>query len=413
MLEIKESLLKEFAELAVVIGTNVQKGQLIQINAPVEAYKLVEKCVEVAYKQGACRVQVDWQDNPITRLGFENMTTEELCEIPDWQIDKIKYGIGRGICYLHIISDDPDLLNGIDPNKIKEASLARMKKTKPFQYYSMNNIGQWSIVAYPNIKWAKKVFPDKEDDEALKALWDAILMTSRVEEGKTIENWKAHNAEIQKHTKLMNDYNFKELHFKNSLGTDLKVGLIKDHIWEGGCDKAKGNGAMFNPNIPTEEVFTMPNRYDIEGKVYSTKPLSYNGNLIENFNLTFKDGKVVEFHAEKNEEVLKNLLEMDEGSKSLGEVALISYDSPISNSGILFYDTLFDENASCHLALGACYPTNVKGGTELTTEKLYELGGNDSMNHVDFMFGSKDMSVIGTTYDGKEIEVFKDGNFCI
>jgi len=413
MLEIKENLLKEFAELAVIIGSNVQKGQPLVISAPVEAYKLVEKCVEVAYKQGASRVSIDWNDNPITRLGYENMTVEELCDIPDWSIDKIKYGIDKKCCYLHIISDDPDLLNGIDPSKVKKASIARMSKVKPFQYYTMNNIGQWSIVAYPNIKWAKKVFPNKSDEDALKALWDAISMTSRVEVGKTVDNWKKHNEEIQKHTKLMNDYNFKELHFKNSLGTDLKVGLIKDHIWEGGCDFAKGNGAQFNPNIPTEEVFTMPNRFEIEGIVYSSKPLSYNGNLIENFNLTFKDGKVIECHAEKNEEVLKNLLDMDEGSKSLGEVALISYDSPISNSGILFYDTLFDENASCHLALGACYPTNVKGGTELTSEELYKIGGNDSMNHVDFMFGTKDMSVIGVTYDGKEIEVFKDGNFCI
>ena len=247
----------------------------------------------------------------------------------------------------------------------------------------------------------------------MDALWEAILFTSRIEKGKTVDNWNKHNKEIHDHCVILNDYNFKSLHFKNSKGTDLKVGLIKDHKWEGGYDYASGNGAAFNPNIPTEEVFTMPDRYHIDGKVVSTKPLSYAGNIISEFELTFKDGRVVEYHAKDNEEVLKNLLETDEGTKSLGEVALISYDSPISNSNILFFDTLFDENASCHLALGACYPTNVKDGTKMSREELYELGGNDSMEHVDFMFGSADLSVIGERYDGSLVTVFKDGNFII
>ena len=210
----------------------------------------------------------------------------------------------------------------------------------------------------------------------------------------------------------INELNFKSLHFKNGLGTDLTVGLIKDHIWAGGCDETT-KGVLFNPNIPTEEVFTMPDRYNINGTVVSTKPLSYGGVLIEDFKLTFKDGMVVEHSAKENEETLTNLLDSDEGSRSLGEVALISHNSPISNLNVLFYNTLFDENASCHLALGNCYPTNVKGGTEMSDDELQELGGNHSMNHVDFMFGSEDMSVVGTTYDGQEVVIFDKGNFVI
>ena len=415
MFKVREDILKEFAELAIKIGVNVQKGQPLMIQAPVEAYELVRECTKVAYEVGASEVMVDYFDDVRSRLDYENRTTENLCTIPDWTIEKLKYNISNNYCRLVIIGEDPDLLNGIDPDKVQQSMLARMKAQKDYRYYGMNNIGQWSIVAYPNLAWAHKVFPDiKDDDEAMETLWNAILSTSRVEVGKTINNWQQHNIEIKEHSKKLNDYNFKSLHFTNSLGTDLTVGLIKNHIWEGGCDVSRGKyKCEFNPNIPTEEVFTMPDRYHIDGKVYSTKPLSYNGNIIPEFNLTFKDGKVVDYDAKTNKEVLRGLLETDEGTKSLGEVALISYDSPISNSGILFYETLFDENASCHLALGACYPTNLKGGSELSDDELYELGGNKSMEHCDFMFGSKDMHIVGLTYDDKEIVVFDSGNFVI
>lgn len=415
MFKPKKEYIEEFAKLAVIKGVNVQKGQPLLINAPVEAYELARECVKAAYKKGASRVIVNYTDEVNTRLSYEKMDVNELMEIPDWQVKRQQWIIDKKSCMLHIIAEDPDLLKGIDPTKIRKASIARMKKMKKFQYYSMNNIGQWCIIAYPNAAWAHKVFPKiKDDDKAMEKLWDAILMTSRVELDKSVKNWNAHNKEIKKHSKKLNKYNFKSLHFANSLGTDLTVGLIKDHIWEGGCDCSRGDfKCEFNPNIPSEEVFTMPDRYHIDGTVVSTKPLSYAGNIIPEFKLTFKDGVVVDYDAKVNKAVLKNLLETDEGSKSLGEVALISYDSPISKSNILFYETLFDENASCHLALGACYPTNVKNGTELSSKELYKLGGNDSMNHVDFMFGSKDLEVVGTTYDGKKIQVFKKGNFCI
>ncbi len=408
----KKELMREFALLAVTNGANVQKGQPIVINAPVDAYELVRECVKAAYEAGASMVMVNYNDDPVNRMHFEYGETDVLKEVPEWQLARQQYYIDKGVCFLHIVSSDPDLLDGIDPAKIREVRMERMKATHKFQYYTMNNIGQWSIIAVPNLKWAKKVFPDKNDEEAYQALEDAILYTSRIEEGKTLDNWAKHNAEIQEHARIMNGYAFKELHFKNNYGTDLTVGLIKDHVWHGGCDETP-TGVVFNPNIPTEEVFTMPDRRRIDGVVHASKPLSYGGKLIDDFTLTFKDGVVVDYDAKENKETLKNLLETDEGSKSLGEVALISYDSPISKSGILFYDTLFDENASCHLALGACYPYTVKGGTEMTTEELYELGGNDSMNHADFMFGTEDMEVTGVTWDGKEVQVFEKGNFVI
>lgn len=410
---VNDKILNEFAKLAVKIGANVLKGQPIQITGPIEAYEFIRKCAKVAYEAGASQVFVEYDDNVLTRLAYENVETDILKEVPNWKIEKTKYGIEKGICMLRIISPDPDLLDGIDASKIKEVQMAAVKANAPFRYYTMSNVGQWSIVAYPNLVWAKKVFPGLGDEEAMQKLWDAILFASRVSEDGDVEKaWNDHNAEIKIHSSKMNEYNFESLHFVNGLGTDLVVNLAKNHIWEGGNDKAS-NGSIFNPNIPTEEVFTMPDCHNINGRVVATKPLAYGGKLIDGFELTFKDGKVVEYHAKENEEVLKNMLETDDGAKSLGEVALISYDSPISKSNILFYNTLFDENASCHLALGNCYPTNVKDGTKMTPEELFAAGGNKSMIHVDFMFGSEDMNVYGKTFDGEIIQVFKDGNFNI
>ena len=405
-------LLRKYATLAVSLGANVQKGQLIRISGPVEAYSFLHMCAEEAYRLGAGQVIVDYFDNHLSRLDYENVETEVLKKVPEHKVEYAKYLIDREYCALYVESPDPDLMDGIDASKINEVMMERQKVMKPFDYYFTNNVAQWSIISYPNLKWAKKVFPEKSDDEALKALWEAVLYASRVDENSVEDNWQKHNAEIRIHCDKMNVYNFKSLHFKNSKGTDLTVGLIANHKWEGGSD-TNSKGVYFNANIPTEEIFTMPDRYHIDGVVYSTKPLSYRGKIIDEFKLVFENGRVVDYDAKQNKETLKNLLETDEGSKSLGEVALISNDSPISNLNILFYDTLFDENASCHLALGQCYPSNVKDGTSLSEEELYKLGGNSSMVHVDFMFGSADMEVYGTTYDGEEIKVFEQGNFII
>jgi len=293
---------------------------------------------------------------------------------------------------------------------------ARMMAMKDYRYYTMNNIGQWSILAYPNLAWAKKVFPDMNDDEAIDALWKAILYTSRVidKDGNALDpiaEWDKHNTFLADRCNHLNSLHLKELRYKASNGTDFKVGLIDDCLWEGGSETALGSGIVFNPNIPSEECFTSPMKGQAEGLVVATKPLSYQGELIENFSIRFHEGKAVEVHAEKGEELLKQMISMDETAAYLGECALIPYDSPINNTGILFYETLFDENASCHLALGMGFTNLIKDYDKYTQEELKEKGINDSMIHVDFMIGSKDMNIVGITKDDKEVQIFKDGNW--
>ena len=297
--------------------------------------------------------------------------------------------------------------------KMAMASNASNSKLKFFSDYTMASRTQWAIIAYPNYEWAQQVFPTLSKEEAYEKLLEAILYTSRVEENKdSVQEWNNHMKNLEVHNKILNDYNFEKIHFKNGIGTDLEIYLVENHIWAGGGEMSE-KGVFFAPNIPTEETFTMPHNKKINGTVVSTKPLNFRGKLIPKFKLTFKDGVVVKYEADEEIETSKSLLETDEGSKSLGEVALISYDSPISNLGIIFYNTLFDENASCHLALGNAYSMNIKDGTTMPEEELVKLGYNVSNVHVDFMFGSSDMEIVGTTHDGKEIQIFRKGNFVI
>ncbi len=408
-----EALIKKYAMLAVKQGVNIQKGQLLVINCPVDGAYFARACSEAAYELGAKRVIVKYNDELLTKQDLTYADSAVLKDIKPWEVARKQAEIDEKCAYLHIISCVPDVLKGIDPMKMQEVMIAQQTAFKPFRNYTSANHGQWSIVAIANPVWAKKVFPDLNEDEAVKTLWEAILKTVHIDEtNDVLQVWENHCATIKKHYQSLNEYNFKSLHFSNSLGTDLTVELIKDHIWAGGSEMSTSN-VEFNPNMPTEEVFTMPLKTGVHGTVVSTKPLNYQGKLIESFSLTFKEGKVVAYQSETNQEALKNLVEFDEGSAYLGEVALISHDSPISKSGILFYDTLFDENASCHLALGSAYPMNVKNGVNLSEEELSKIGANVSMTHVDFMFGSADMHIVGTCFDGTEVEVFKDGNFVI
>ena len=406
-------ILEKYAKLIVEVGANVQKDQYVGINSSTETKELARLLVKAAYKAGAKRVDVQWSDNYVTRTNYDYMSVETLEDIPDWSIDKVKWFMDNNGCVISITSPIPGLNAGVDQMKMQKAGIARMKAFKFYQDHMMGNHAQWCVVAAPNKVWAKKVFPNLKEDEAVEALWDAILQASRVTEtNDPIEEWADHNKSMLAHNKILNDYNFDTLHFTNSLGTDLHVKIVENHIWAGGGENSS-KGVYFNPNIPTEENFTMPEKLGVNGKVVSTKPLNYQGNLIEDFWLEFKDGKVINFDAKKNRDTLNSLLETDEGSKYLGEVALISYDSPISNSNILFLNTLFDENASCHLALGRAYPMNVKGGTVMTDEELVKAGSNQSMVHVDFMFGSKDLQVEGTLKDGSKVTIFTDGDFVI
>ncbi len=408
---VNQELLKKYATLTIQVGVNVQKNQLVVIRSNVECVLFVRELVKAAYEAKAKNVIVEWSDDYVNKEYYENVDEEVLKDVPQYVIEKNHYFVDQNACLISISSPTPGLMKDVDPNKIKLANIASQNKLGFFRKFTMSNATQWVVVAYPTLAWAKKVFPNCDDEIAQDKLLEAILNASRVtKDNNPVEAWQEHMDRLAKHNDMLNKYAFDKLHFKNNLGTDLEVKLVDGHIWGGGGEYSQ-KGVYFAPNIPTEETFSMPHSHGVNGKVVATKPLNYQGKLIEDFYLIFKDGKVVDFDAKKEKETLKALLETDSGSSRLGEVALISHDSPISNMNILFYNTLFDENASCHLALGNAYTMNIKDGNNLSEEELMKKGYNKSIVHVDFMFGSKDMEIVGTTKDGKNVKIFINGNF--
>ena len=399
--------LKKYAELLVRAGGNVQKGQPVVVACSVDdAYfgRLVQNC---AYDAGASEVIMEWTDGPTTRNRFIRGCNELFDTYPQWMVDKLKCQSDRGVVYLWIESSDPDLLKGVDPSRLMRWSKASNTATKSHAALLMNNTLRWSMCAVPSPTWAKKVFPDLSEAEAMERLWGHILMGARADGDNPIADWEAHKNNFVNRVDYLNKKAFAALRITTGLGTDITVGLANNHIWEGGGSIAK-DGVPFFPNLPTEEIFTMPDRKKADGRVVASMPLSYQGNLIENFEMTFKNGLVESYKAEKGQETLDNIIKMDEGARRLGEVALVANSSPIGQMGTLFYNTLFDENAAAHFALGKAYPNNMAGGDELTTEELVAAGGNDSLVHVDFMFGTADMKVVGIGADGSET-VFLDG----
>lgn len=408
----QKTRLKKYAKLIVKCGLNVRKGQEVNISCGLDQPEFVAMVVEECYKAGAERVTVDWGYMPVAKLSYQYRTLESLSEVSEIEKAKLQRRVDKLPCRLWLDSDDPDGLNGTDAEKLAKSRMARYPALKPY-IDKVENKEQWCIAAVPGKEWAKKVFPELSDKKAVEKLWEAILYTSRVTENP-IAAWKEHNENLAKRCKFLNDYKFDKLEYKSANGTDFTVGLNPVGKFSGGGETTIGKKRVyFNPNIPSEEVFTSPVRGKAEGKVVATKPLSYQGKLIENFWMRFENGKVVEVHAEKNQDVLEKMIAMDEGASYLGECALIAYDSPINNTGILFYNTLFDENASCHLALGRGFNDCIEGFENLTNEECKELGVNDSMIHVDFMIGSADMSIVGVTKDGKRVQIFKDGNWAI
>ena len=406
-------LLKKYARLAIRTGVNVQKGQVLQISAKALHYEFVRMLVDEAYEAGAKQVIVKFNDDVIGKSNYVYQDIETLSTIPQWRIDESEYYMEQDFCTISVYAPTPGLMKDVDGSKIAAANKAHGEAFKKFQEYMMANRGQWSLVSLPTKEWATVVFPDLDEDAAEQKLLEAILYSVRVrEDNDPVADWDAHNKQLAHQNSALNDYNFKSIKFKNSKGTDIEIGLVKDHVWAGGMETS-GRGYTFNPNMPTEESFTMPDNQNVNGIIYSTKPLNYNGKLIDEFWLKFEDGKVVDFDAKKEKDTLQTLLDTDEGSRRLGELALISHKSPISDLDILFYNTLFDENASCHVALGAAYPMNIKNGTEMSEEELKALNSNQSLNHEDFMFGSEDMRAVGITYDGQEIDVIVDGNIVI
>lgn len=403
-------LLDKYADLCVRVGINIQKDQPLVITAPVEGAEFVRLLAKHAYEAGAKEVHVNWNDDELTRMKFEYAPMEVFENFPKWYADGMEDYAEKGAGFISISARDPYLLKGIDSKKIAANNKASSIGLKKFREYTMNDLNSWCVISIATKKWAKRVFPDVSDEEAVEKLWDAIFKALRVYEEDPVEAWKKHLKNIEDKVNFLNEKNFKKLYYKSSNGTDLEVELPEGHIWAGGGGK-NSKGVYFVANMPTEEVFTLPHKYGVNGVVYSSKPLNYGGNLINNFSLTFKDGKVVDFTAEEGYDVLKDLLDLDEGAKRLGEVALVPYDSPISNSNIIFYNTLFDENASCHFALGKAYPTNLKGGPDMKEEELDKAGVNDSLTHVDFMVGTEDLSIIGETRDGEKVQVFENGNW--
>ncbi|MCM1437851.1 MAG: aminopeptidase [Roseburia sp.] len=405
----EKSILEKYARLIAGSGLNVQKGQKVIIQCGLDQPEFVAMVVEECYKLGAESVTVKWSYMPVTKLNYTYRTLETLSEVTDIEKAEWQSKVDNLSCLLWLDSDDPDGLSGTDNGKISKANMARYPVIKPYRD-AIENKYQWCIAAVPGKEWARKVFPDLPVDEAVEKLWEAILYTSRVTDNPVAE-WERHNKALADKCAFLNKYKFDRLEYKSANGTDFTVGLNQKGIFCGGGETTLGRGVYFNPNIPTEEVFTTPVRGRAEGKVVATKPLSYQGKLIENFWVEFKDGKAVKVGAEKNQDLLEKMIAMDEGAAYLGEVALIAYDSPINNTGVLFYNTLFDENASCHLALGRGFNNCLENYENYTNEQCRALGVNSSMIHVDFMIGSSDMSIVGVTKDGERVQIFKDGNW--
>ena len=403
--------LEEYAHLLVEVGLNIQPGQMVNLAAPVECAPLARLCAQVALDRGAKDVIMDWRDDFIVRERYLKADSQVFEEFPHYLKEKYEWLVQEGCTALSIIGSDPEMLRGVDSTRIQTWQRVQGENTRVWHDSLSANRFQWSIGAHPTKAWAEKVFPDKKGEEAIDALWEAIFSVCRITgDGKAVERWRDHVDATARRAKLLNEYNFKTLHYTNSLGTDLTIPLPDNHVWMGGSEDTP-KGVEFVANMPTEEIFTAPRWDGVNGRVYAAMPLALNGNLVKNFYMDFENGKIVNVHAEEGEEYLRHSVGMDEGSAYLGEVALVPYDSPIRNSGILFYNTLFDENASCHLAFGSAYPNCVKGGEDLDEAGQKAVGLNQSMNHVDFMVGTKDLSIVGTTQDGKEIPVFVDGNF--
>ena len=407
----EEKLLRDYARLIACQGGHVLKGDEVWINAGLEQPEFVTYVVDECYKAGAKSVTVYWHHDPVTKLAYKYETVGSLSKVSPIQLAKFKYWEKKLPVVIHIVSDDPDAMKGVNQNKVTKSMAKRYPKIKKYRD-AIDGKYKWCIAAVPGKAWAKKVFPKLDEEAAIEVLWDAILKTSRVDGNDPVKNWDEHNAFLIGQRAKLDKMGLKKLIYKASNGTDFQVELIDKMTWGGGVEVAPNKG-QFNPNIPSEEVFTTPMRGKAEGTLVASKPLSYQGQLIEDFSISFKDGKVCAVKAKKNQALLEKMVKMDEGASMLGEVALVPFESPINQTGILFYETLFDENACCHVALGAGFPDLYPGGLDMNMEQRNEVGINDSMIHVDFMIGTRDLSIIGIDKAGKQIQIFKDGTWAI
>ncbi|MBS4021135.1 MAG: aminopeptidase [Dethiobacter sp.] len=405
-----DNMLEKYARLIVKTGVNIQQGQTLVITSPIECATFARMIAETAYREGARDVIVNWRDELLTKIRFLLAPEEVFDEFPSWQKELYLSYFRQGAAFVSISASDPELMKDVEPDRIVRAHKSSSSAVKEYREGLMAHKNPWCVVSIPTASWAKKIFPGHSADDAVAKLWEAIFMCVRVDTEDPVAAWEEHKSTLEKSIDFLNSANLRFLRFENSLGTDLLVELPQNHVWHGGSSRT-AEGTDFIANMPTEEVFTLPKKTGVNGTVVSSMPLNYNGNLIEHFSLTFKDGKIIDYSAEKGYKTLKKLLETDEGSRYLGEVALVPYDSPISKLKILFYNTLFDENASCHLAIGKAYPICISNCESMSKEELVESGMNDSLIHEDFMIGTQDLNITGIDAGGKEIAVFKNGNY--
>lgn len=406
----KKSILKKYAALIVKTGVNVQKGQEVIIQASVDQSELVKLIVKEAYLAGAKRVTVDWSCQGVARLSYRYETIKTLSTVQEWQKEKLAYQVKTKPCMIYIESNGPDGLKGVNPEKMSKVQARRYPIIKPYRD-ALDNQYQWTIVAASSEEWAKKVFPQERKKAAVEKLWKAILDCAYVtEDNDPIQVWEEHNKSFEEKSAWLNSLGLTELHYESANGTNFTVGLHPRAKWEGGSEISL-QGIEFSPNMPTEEIFTSPMKGKAEGVLVATKPLSYRGQLIDKFSITFENGKAVDCKAEVGEAALRSMINSDENSGYLGEVALIPVSSPINQTGVLFYNTLFDENASCHVALGRGFTNLLEGYENMTQEELEHSGINSSMIHVDFMIGSEDMKITGTKKDGSKIVIFENGTW--
>ena len=405
----KKTVLQRYAHLIAKTGVNVQPGQEVVVRAGLDQPEFVQMVVEECYKLGASLVTVDWEYQPLAKTRYRYAKTNVLAKVEEWELAKIKHRVETLPAMIYLESEDPDGLAGMNQKKFAAVQQKRYPILKPFRD-EMEDKYQWCIAAVPGKKWAKKVFPELRVSAAVEKLWEMILMTSRADGEDPVAAWDAHNADLAARCEYLNNLHPVELRYHSKNGTDFTVGLIPEGQFEGGSAKTL-SGTVYNPNIPSEEAFTSPMKGKAEGTVVATRPLSYQGQLIENFSLTFHEGKVVSLQAEKNQALLEKMVAMDENSCYLGECALVPYDSPIRNSEVTFLNTLFDENACCHLALGMGFAECIRGYETKTLEECRALGVNDSIIHVDFMIGSEDLSIDAVDAEGKLHPIFRDGNW--
>jgi aminopeptidase len=407
----KNELLNKYGQILVKNGINLQEGQTLVISAPIQSANLVREISKIAYENNAKDVAIYWKDALSSKIRFLHGQDFLFDTLPSWQKEFFLSYVREGAAFLSITGIDPSIMKGVDPKRMQQYSKTYNRELKEYRDKAMNNEVSWCVAACATKGWANKVYPNLDEEKAVEKLWESIFIATRANLENPVKAWEEHISKLKDKMSVLNSKQFDYIHFKSSNGTDLKVVLPKGHIWAGGSEKTKSN-QEFIANMPTEEIFTAPKRNGVNGKVVSSMPLSFNGNLIEDFEFEIKDGKIVNFNAKEGYDQIKELISTDDGASYFGEVALVEYDSPISNMNTIFFNTLFDENASCHLAIGQAYPMTIKGGQEMDKEELLSKGLNDSIVHVDFMIGTNDLTVKGYK-DGKMQIIMENGNFVI